>query len=108
LTSVSATPRPLCARAPEQAIDLHEQVEDAKRRAIGPLAIWPFGRCAVVSLGLRVFGLFGRAVWNTVAAATAHIIAARTVKGTSRAVDFKVSEGPDLNSDAILKMALFN
>ena len=74
----------------------------------GRLGRWPFGRWAVVSLGLWVFGLFGRAVWNSVTAATAHIIAARTVKGTSRTGDFKVSEGPDLNSDAILKMALFN
>jgi len=60
---------------------------------------------------MRTSDRLGRAVGNSAvaaAAATIQINAARSVRGTSHPVHFKVSKGPDFTSGAIAKSAPFN
>ncbi len=60
---------------------------------------------------MRTSGRLGQAIGNSAvaaAAATIQINAARSVRGTSHPVHFKVSKGPDFTSGAIVKSAPFN
>jgi len=60
---------------------------------------------------MRTSDRLGRAVGNSAvaaAAATIQINAARSVRGTSHPVHFKVSKGPDFTRGAIVKSAPLN